>query len=373
MTEMRRIVAITFVGHFVNDGFVMTLPLLIPFMARDFALSYTQIGLLGGSLVLTLGFGQLFTGYLSDFSKVKWPFISLGLVILSLSFCAMSFCTSYTCLILYNLLAGVGSSFYHPCGIALLAKSMKKEIKGSVLGIHGVGGCAGILVYPVVAGVILTTWGWRYALLFPFPTGLLAALLFFFTREEKLLYTERARTQLLHKKALYVIALFGCIAMFFRGLVTFLPVQLEEIGYSAASVVTVVTVFYGTGIIGEFSAGVLSDKYSRKKILFASLLAASILPVVLFKSVWIFVIPLGIVSYTVWVPATAVYVEGVPEAWYGTALGLLQGLAGLMAFLSPIIMGIIAEKSGIASSFLFLSAVAVAGCILSLKISPRGA
>ena len=357
----------TFVGHFTNDGLVLMLPLLIPFIARDFDLSYTQIGLLGGSLVLTLGVGQVFTGYISDLSKVKWPFISLGLIILSVSLCAMSFCNSYTCLILFNLLAGFGASFYHPCGIALLVKSMKDKIQGKILGIHGVGGGIGILVYPVLAGVILSKWGWRHALLILFPTGIIAAFFFFFSREEPSFYAGRKHYRVLNRESLLLIALFGCLAMFYRGFVTFLPVRLEEIGYSVASVTMVVTLFYGTGVIGELTSGFLTDRYSRKWIVFVSLLAASILVVILFQSVWILVIPLGFVAYTVWVPTTAVYVEGVPEAWYGTALGLLQGLAGLMAFLSPIAMGFIAEKSGIASSFFFLCVVALTGAFLSLR------
>jgi len=366
--SMKRIVTITFMGHFANDGLVLMLPLLIPYVARDFALSYSQIGLFGGSLVLTLGVGQVFTGYISDFSKVKWPFITLGLIILGLSLFAMSFCSSYHCLIMCNLIAGLGASFYHPCGVALLAKSMKDRIKGKILGIHGVGGCLGILVYPVLAGIILSRSDWRHVLLYLPLTGIVAATPFFLTREEKS-YTKRTtKTRLIHKESVLLIVLLGCIAMFFRGFVTFLPVRLEEIGYSAASVAAVVTIFYGTGVIGELSAGFLSDMYSKNKILFAALLSASFLVVILFKSVWVLIFPLGFVSYVVWVPVLAVYVEGVPEAWYGTALGLLQGLAGLMAFLSPMAMGVIAERSGISSSFLFLAAVALIGALLSLKV-----
>ncbi len=369
MERMQRIVAITFVGHFVNDGLMLMLPLLIPFIARDFALSYTQIGFLGGSLMLTTGLGQIFTGYLSDFSKVKWPFILLGLAILSLSLFAMSFSPSYGYLIAFNLLAGLGASFYHPCGVSLLVKHMKDRIKGKILGIHGVGGCIGILVYPLVAGIILTRWEWREVLLILAPTGLVAAALLILTGEEKSSHSGRRKYNLFNRESLFLAALLGCIAMFYRGLVTFLPVQLEEMGLTAPVVAAVVTTFYGTGVLGEFSAGFLSDRYSKQKIVFVSLLAASLLAVVLFKSVWVFIFPLGFVSYVVWVPITAIYVEGVPEAWYGTALGLFQGVAGLMAFIGPIAMGAIAERSTIHSSFFFLCGVALVGAFISLKIN----
>lgn len=371
METPQRIVSATFVGHFVNDGLVLMLPLLLPFIARDFNLSYTQIGLLGGSLVLAMGVGQVFTGYISDFSKVKWPFIALGLIILAVSLFVMSFCTSYTCLIIFNLLAGVGASFYHPCGIALLVKPMKSKIQGRVLGIHAVGGCAGILVYPAIAGVILHSHGWRYVLSILPLTGVIAASLFFFTGENPLSHKGREKFTLPYKKSLVLIVLYGCIAMFFRGFVTFLPVRLEEVGYSAAAIALVVTVFYGTGIVGELMGGYLSDIYSKKNIVIISFLCASILVFILFRSVWVFILPLGIVTYTVWVPATAMYVEGVPEAWYGTALGLLQGIAGLMAFVSPMAMGVIAETGGIMYSFWFLSGVALCGALFSLKLTAQ--
>jgi MFS family permease len=370
-TKMKRVVVATFMGHFVDDGLVLMLPLLIPFIARDFNLSYTQIGIFGGSLVLTLGFGQILAGYVSDFYKVKWPFISFGLAILSLSLFAMSFCSSYSCLIMWNLLAGFGASFYHPCGIALLVKSMKEKIRGRILGIHGVGGGTGILFYPVCAGIILNKWGWHEVLLILPLTGLVSSALFFFVKEDHSSHAGRKRFPLIQKDSLLMCALFGCFAMFFRGFVTFLPVQLEEIGFSTVSVTGAITLFYATGVVAELLAGILTDIYSRKKIVLISMLAASVLVLVLFHSVWVFIIPLGFVAYVVWVPATVVYVEGIPEAWYATALGMVQGVAGLLAASSPVIMGLIAERSGVSTSFIFLSAVGVAGAVVALKLNTR--
>ncbi|MBU7015552.1 MAG: MFS transporter [Theionarchaea archaeon] len=365
---MKRVVAATFMGHFVDDGLILMLPLLIPFIARDFNLSYTQIGIFGGSMVLTLGFGQIIAGYVSDFSKVKWPFISFGLAVLSVSLFAMSFCSSYSSLIMLNLLAGFGASFYHPCGIALLVKSMKEKIRGKILGIHGVGGGIGILTYPVCAGIILSKWGWHEVLLLLPLTGLISAALFFFVREEHSSHVGRSQYPLVQKESILMCILFGCFAMFFRGFVVFLPIQLEEIGFSTTSVTGAITLFYGTGVIAELLAGILTDRYSRRKIIFVSMLAASVLVLVVFHSVWVFLIPLGFVAYVVWVPATAAFVEGVPEAWYGTALGLVQGLAGLMATSSPVIMGIVAEQSGVSASFVFLAIVGVAGAAVALKV-----
>jgi MFS family permease len=370
-SKMKRVVAATFMGHFVDDGLVLMLPLLIPFIARDFNLSYTQIGIFGGSLVLTLGFGQILAGYVSDFSKVKWPFISFGLAVLSLSLFAMSFCSSYSCLIMLNLLAGFGASFYHPCGIALLVKSMKEKIRGRILGIHGVGGGIGILMYPVCAGIILNKWGWHEVLFILPLTGLVSSVLFFFVKEEHSSHVGRKHFPLIQRESLLMCALFGCFSMFFRGFVTFLPVQLEEIGFSTASVTGAITLFYATGVVAELTAGFLTDMYSRKKIVSLSMLAGSVLVLVLFHSVWIFLVPLGFVAYVVWVPATAAYVEGIPEAWYGTALGLVQGLAGLMAASSPVIMGVIAERSGIPASFFFLSAVSVVGAAVALRLKKQ--
>ncbi|MBU7042741.1 MAG: MFS transporter [Theionarchaea archaeon] len=367
-SNMKRVVIATFMGHFVDDGLVLMLPLLIPFIARDFNLSYIQIGIFSGSLILTLGIGQMVSGYISDLYKVKWPFIAFGLAVLCLSLFTMAFCTSYLCLIALNLLAGFGASFYHPCGIALLVKSMKQNIRGKILGIHGVGGGIGILFYPVCAGMILNTWSWHEVLYILPLTGLVSVALFFLVKEEPSSPAEREHFPLFRKDTLLMCLLFGCFAMVFRGFVTFFPVRLGEIGFSTASVTGAITLFYGTGVVAEFVAGILTDRYSRKNLLFISLLTASVLMLVLFQSVWLFLIPLGFVLYVVWVPATTVYVERIPAAWYGTALGLVQGAAGLLAASSPVIMGIIAERNGVPASFLFLSAVGAAGALIILKL-----
>jgi MFS family permease len=198
-----------------------------------------------------------------------------------------------------------------------------------------------------------------------------SSALFFFVKEDHSSHAGRKRFPLIQKDSLLMCALFGCFAMFFRGFVTFLPVQLEEIGFSTVSVTGAITLFYATGVVAELLAGILTDIYSRKKIVLISMLAASVLVLVLFHSVWVFIIPLGFVAYVVWVPATVVYVEGIPEAWYATALGMVQGVAGLLAASSPVIMGLIAERSGVSTSFIFLSAVGVAGAVVALKLNTR--
>jgi len=52
--------------HFVNDYYAMVIPPVLPFLARDFGLTYFQSGLLGFMSHIVSAFLQPIVGYIAD-------------------------------------------------------------------------------------------------------------------------------------------------------------------------------------------------------------------------------------------------------------------------------------------------------------------
>jgi FSR family fosmidomycin resistance protein-like MFS transporter len=66
-----KILIILSLAHFTNDGLVLLLPIMLPLIAKDLNLSYIEIGVLGGSILISHGIGQFLAGYYSDKIKRK--------------------------------------------------------------------------------------------------------------------------------------------------------------------------------------------------------------------------------------------------------------------------------------------------------------
>ena len=102
MALSKHIMPLSFLAHMANDGSEMLIPTLLPVIARDFSLSYSQIGVLGGAMIIAIGLGQTFVGYLSDLTGRRITFVSFGLCLLSFGLLGISFSKSYEQLILQS-------------------------------------------------------------------------------------------------------------------------------------------------------------------------------------------------------------------------------------------------------------------------------
>jgi MFS family permease len=341
----RRFLAMMTSVHFVNDGFEMIVPTLLPVISVALSLSYSQIGLVGGALVVSMGLGQVFVGAFSDYFGHKKRLIIAGLVLVSVAFLIMAASQGFYSMFAANLLAGFGLSIYHPVGVAMIANRYDAK-QGKAMGVHGSGGNAGMFLFPLLAGVLADIIGWRLALA-TFPVlGLLMALLYaLVVREEPFSLSAFEPRKLLIPALAAIILAMGLFNMAVRGFIVFFPVTLGGIGTGSAMTGGFMSLFFGVGIIGQYVGGWLSDnREMRTSIAAISAISAVAMYVAIqspdMSSIMVpALIVAGLGVHMVWPLFFVIYSKTTPAGMRGTGLGAFFSMGYLFASASPVMMG----------------------------------
>ncbi len=149
--------AFTSLGHFLNDGGSFLVPLIVAlFVSRSFAsretLAFYPIVYYGSSL----GFSMLVAYIAKDVAR-QGKLISLGLILTSSGIIGLGLTYQFHTSSFVNIfflisafVAGIGTSFYHPIGAAILQSNFNGSGKGRALGINGSFGGLGRAIYPSI-------------------------------------------------------------------------------------------------------------------------------------------------------------------------------------------------------------------------------
>jgi len=119
--------------HICNDGFQASFLLLLPFIAKDFHLSLTQVGVLGTLQNAVLVALALPTSYIA--LKIGgMRTLLLAICLYALGFIGMTFSPVFLWLIPMFILGGFGFGLFHPSAFSVIAARATKETRGRAMG-----------------------------------------------------------------------------------------------------------------------------------------------------------------------------------------------------------------------------------------------
>ncbi len=266
-------------AHFTNDGLVLLLPILLPLIAKDLKLSYIEIGILGGSILISHGIGQFIFGYYSDKIKRRSDLVTSGLILSSVNIFLVGVSYSYFQLQILAILVGLTTSVYHPVGFSILSTMFRN--KGKAIGIHGAIGSIGLVIFPIIAGIITEEYNWRLVFKLIPVIGLIAGILYYILtkdlKDDNAAFKTKINMQFFTKDILAIIFVYSTTTMVSFGFMTFLPVKLALLNYSPSMIGIYISVFYGMGIIGQYIGGIMVDKFNLKRITSISLIITAFL------------------------------------------------------------------------------------------------
>jgi len=368
-----KIIYTTFLAHLVDDGCEVVMYPLIPLMAKEFSFSNVQIGILGGVLIIALGLFQFLMGYVSDYLKKKKDMVVFGFLLISLSFYLISLANSFSHILIFTFFAGVGFSFYHPVGVSVITTHFKIG-RGKAIGIHGVGGAVGLLIFPAYSGFLAHLYGWRFVLKVTPIICILVALLYYLSVTDISFEKSKNKLSLIFSSAaILVMIVLGTASMCNRGFTTFFPVHLDRIGYDSSFYGSLLSVFLGVGIFGQYIGGVLSDKISYRKIVSSSLILTAIFLIPLLRTensylIYIFGALTGLFMSIVWPAIFAYIAEVTPEDMHSRGLGIFFSVAATMGGSSPILIGYATKMYTLNQALLILPLTALIGAVLMLGV-----
>jgi len=180
------------IHHVINDGYIASLSLLLPFIAADLGLSYTQSGLLKTVSHGAMSAAQLPAGFLAE-RLGEILLLGSGTAFFGLSYAGLLFAVSYPMALAAVFCAGVGGGAYHPVGTGLVADAFPAERSGSAIGTLNFFGDVGKVLFPVLTGFLLVEVGWRGSCGVLGGVGVVVGLLYMLAFRHQIVWHRRQR------------------------------------------------------------------------------------------------------------------------------------------------------------------------------------
>jgi len=369
------------------------MPLVYIALIGEFHLDEAAIGVFIAVTTVAAGAMQLSYGLLTRY-VARPVLLGGGQVLFGIGLVLSGLASSIGQLLAAISVARIGASPQHPVGNGILADAYPAERRGFAISTHIAGGNVGTVLVPFIGGALLAAVGWNMTLLlFGLPPLLVGVLIVWFIREDHRAYRREARAsgswlgqvrQVLRRGDLMRILAASTVSAGGRGLDIAAPFLLlyfrGPLGIDDATVLWLYALLLVGAVVGPVLAGILSDRYGRRRTLIVYYLLSSvgILAVVLAGGNLLFLAPLLLPF------GTAVFSEGpVLQAFMADrAVGPLRDVAFSIYFtaafgigaLWAIVIGSIVAGVGYVPAFVVMAASYVAGAALisSVRDEARG-
>jgi MFS family permease len=279
----------------------------------------------------------------------------------------------------------IGSST--PISFSILSKMFPKRT-GTLLGIYNTAPSVAQFVGTYISGILASEYNWHWVYYLWILLNLSLALFVWFLIKPTETLTESSQINMKTVKSLLSNKTLLCFLLPFVAhsvcafsSLTMNPLYMVEVyrlDITQTATIYGVTRFFG--LFGSFIGGFLSDRYSKTKLLLASLTASAICMyafIALPYGPWtIGILSLQAIAINLFFPTIySLIVEMTPLATRGKAQGLYNSVAFTIGGVSPYIMGVIIDVSSFQQAFIFPLLIAVIGIlwlsILILKSYPQ--
>jgi MFS family permease len=362
MRRARAVLGTACATHFVHDGFADILYVLFPVWAREFGLSFAQVGLLRTAYSGAMAAFQIPAGLLAE----RWGearLLAAGTAATALGFIAAGFAGGYLALLGCLLAAGLGSGVQHPLSSTLVSNVYEDGRRRTALGTYNFSGDLGKVAVPAAVAFAVPWLGWRGAISGFAAIGLAAAVLVLIALTNLNIGRAPESTDLSERAAgsgwgirdlrgFQALSLIQVIDSSTRtGLLTFLPFLLISKGSSVRAVGFALMLVFAGGAAGKFACGVLADRVGviRTVIVTETATGAGIL----------LLLALPLAPSLALLPVLGIALNGTSSVLYGTVADLVASDRRARSYavfytlgigasaLSPFVYGIVSDWGGV--------------------------
>lgn len=380
--------------------------LALPHIREDLHLDPQQAGNIAGVFYWGYCVLQIPGGHLAKHWSAK-RFISILLVVWGFSAAGCGLARNGKDLVLLRILLGVAEGGVFPAALILLSHwfSRAERARANALWLLSLPGA--VILSSPISGWMLDHWNWRVMMIaegtLPFIWLVVWLLCMKDHPSEVGWLSETERTKLSEKlheeskdletggeisylkalvdpQALTLILVYFCFCAGQMGLVFWLPTALKTMkDLSNLATAVLYTVPFIVGAIFLVAISRHSDKVRerRKHVAFTMFAGgACFLVAVLFTTrspltAFIFIALTGISAYGPMAPFWTIPTETLPAKSVGSVMGLVNAIGNLGAYVSPVVVGIFAKRTGnYQAGFVFLGLVTWAGAALAFALSP---
>jgi len=171
--EIKRVGVVVVMGTIMAILDTTIVAVALPTLARDFHTTINTISWVTTGYLLALAIVIPLSGWSVHRFGAKPVYItSLALFIGGSILCGLAW--SATTLIAFRFLQGFGGGLIMPVGQAIMARSAGPEKMNKVMALIGVPTLLGPILGPVIGGIIVTNFSWRWIFFVNIPIGMVA-------------------------------------------------------------------------------------------------------------------------------------------------------------------------------------------------------
>lgn len=370
---------------------------------KEFGLSKTEIGFVFSAFAYPYLVFQIIGGWVSDRFGARRTLVICG-VIWAGGTALTGVAGGLTSLIVARLLLGLGEGATFPAATAAMSRWVPKEKRGFAQGITHAFARLGNALAPAAMVAIMAAYGWRESFYFcaaiSFVWVVLWALVFTdeprnhrrISQEElatlpapKQRSTQPIPWAKLVRRMAPVTIVYFCYGWTLWLLLSWVPMYFMNMGLDLKNTAIFASVVFFGGVVGDTLGGIVSDKiYARtgdlkraRSLMVAvclSLTLVALLPLMFTTNMYVSLASLAVAFFfsemTIG-PMWAIPMDIAPEQ-SGTASGLMNTGSAMAAIVSPVISGVLIDRTGNWQLPFLVSIVLLAvGVALSFRMRPE--
>jgi FSR family fosmidomycin resistance protein-like MFS transporter len=350
------------VSHLLNDTIQSLIPSLYPILKSSFALSFSQIGLLTLTLMLTASVLQPLVGLYTDRRPSPYSLV-LGMGFSLVGLLLLSVAWTFAWLLVAAGLVGVGSSVFHPES-SRVARMASGGRHGLAQSLFQVGGNVGASFGPLLAAFLVAPRG-QSSIAWCSLVALLGMVLLWrignwhssrrAARPSARAGSTSLRPGLSRQRVLWSLAILAALIFskyfYLASLTSYYTFYLiSKFHVSVRAAQFYLFIFLGSVAMGTILGGPIGDRLGRKYVIWASILG--VLPfTLLLPHVGLFWTPvltmiIGLILASAF-SAIVVYAQELVPGRVGLVSGVFFGFAFGMGGLGAAVLGQAADSLGI--------------------------
>jgi len=370
--------------HFIDDGFADSIYLLLPFIAAELHLSFSQVGLLKGMFSGAMSLLQLPMSLLGERAG-ELAVIAAGTFGLTGGFLLLSWASTFFSVLLTLILAKGTAAGQHGLSSSVLSRVFETSGRRAAMGTYNFSGDVGKVAVPFLLALLINWMGWRQGV-FALSLGGIAAgaALWVLARKERGEFSvpkaeprQRSKRRgwgISDPKAFAALLTIGVLDSSTRSaLLTFLPFLLLEKGISASQVGFCLTLLFAGGAAGKFACGILAERFGiiAMVVVTETLTAAGILSLFWMSpsAIWFLLPFVGIVlngtSSVLYATVAEIISPGERSRGYGLYYAITLGASAV----APVIYGLVSDSLGLPFTLTCVALMALITLPLSRHLS----
>jgi FSR family fosmidomycin resistance protein-like MFS transporter len=349
--------------HLLNDTIQSLLPAIYPVLQQNYALTFTQIGILHFVFQFTASLLQPAVGLYTD-KRPMFRLSTAGMGASLIGLVILAFASHYWALLVAAMMIGIGSSIFHPDS-SRVARTASGGRYGFAQSFFQVGGNTGSALGPLLAAYIVLPFG-QHAIAWFSALALLGMIVLWNVgswalarhREARATTTSAAPPPASVFPPRKVAAIIGVLALlvfakyiYVASLTSFYTFFLiERFGVSVRDAQLLLFVFLAAVAAGTFAGGPIGDRIGRKAVIWVSILGvlpfSLALPYVNLFWTAILSVVIGVVIASAF-SAILVYGQQLVPGRVGAISGLFFGFAFGVGGIGAAVLGALADQMGI--------------------------